>query len=264
MANMKWKRFLMRTVGELASFLSTTNMPRHGYRILMYHAVGTPLVYDKDGIFSIKPWAFKEHMELLASYIEVMVLDLTNQVSRNDSSLKVSITFDDGYKDNLYNAAPILLKYGMPFTVFISPCFLKEPGHVHMTPSELRELASMPNVTIGSHGMNHSSLTECDNSTLKEELSSSKKYLEDCLGKEVKAIAYPYGEVNRRVRASAEEAGYTIGVCSRFGINDNLRDPLLLCRTEIAGPDSGRVFLQKLCGNWDWYSWRRKDPALIY
>jgi hypothetical protein len=35
----------------------------------------------------------------------------------------------------------------------------------------------------------------------------------------------------------------------------------LLCRSDILGVDSVRVFRQKLHGDWDWYGWRRADPA---
>jgi len=74
-------------------------------------------------------------------------------------------------------------------------------------------------------------------------------------------ISYPFGAVDRRVRDTAEKAGYLLAACSRFDINDISRDPFLLCRTEITGNDSVRVFQQKLHGDWDWYRWKRKDPA---
>jgi peptidoglycan/xylan/chitin deacetylase (PgdA/CDA1 family) len=95
------------------------------------------------------------------------------------------------------------------------------------------------------------------------ELVSSKKYIEDLIGGPVTTMSYPFGAVDRRVRDAVKRAGYLLAVCSRFDINDASRDPLLLCRTEITGNDSVRVFKQKLHGDWDWYRWRRRDPALI-
>ena len=131
----------------------------------------------------------------------------------------------------------------------------------YLTPSELQELSSMPSVSIGAHGMTHVPLTECDDCTLMNELVSSKKYIEDLIGRPVTTMSYPFGAVDRRVRDAVKRAGYLLAACSRFDINDASRDPLLLCRTEITGNDSVRVFQQKLHGDWDWYRWRRKDPA---
>jgi hypothetical protein len=85
--------------------------------------------------------------------------------------------------------------------------------------------------------------------------------LEDLLGRPVIALAYPHGSVDHRVRQAAAAAGYQLGACSRSDVNTAGRDPLLLCRTEVVGADSQRVFSQKLNGAWDWTRWRSPDPA---
>ena len=130
-----------------------------------------------------------------------------------------------------------------------------------LAPAEVRELASMPGATIGSHGATHTPLTELDDRALRNELIASKSELENITGRAVNAISYPHGAVDRRVREAAVAAGYTIGACSRFDINSPGRDPLLLCRTDIHAGDSLRIFRQKLHGDWDWYKWRNRDPA---
>jgi peptidoglycan/xylan/chitin deacetylase (PgdA/CDA1 family) len=131
-----------------------------------------------------------------------------------------------------------------------------------LSPAEVRELASMSGVTIGSHGATHTPLTALDDRALREELVKSKSALENIIGRAVDAISYPHGAVDRRVREAAAAAGYTIGACSRFDINSPGRDPLLLCRTDIHACDTLRIFKQKLHGDWDWYKWRDRDPAL--
>jgi len=227
---------------------------------LLYHAVGSRVDHDTYG-FSIRPEMFERHMAALAQAPWVSLVDLHEGLGAR-ASLRVAVTFDDGYKDNLAVAAPILLKLKIPFTVFVTTAFVRSGSSLYLTPAELRELADLPGVTIGSHGMTHIRLAECDDHTLWQELEGSRLMLEDLIGKPVTAITYPRGSVNRRVADMARRAGYTLGACSRFNINDARRDPLLLCRTEVVAADSERVFLQKLWGVWDWQRWRTKDPAI--
>ena len=259
-ASMRWKRIVLRMVSKLSRLSKVSMGPAKGLRILLYHSIGTTLPDDPSSIFSIDIDTFEQHMQALSCCDETLVVKLRD-LSKDADRLKVAVTFDDGYKDNLYSAVPIMLDYNIPFTVFVSPVRIQSNDEKYLTPSELQELSSMPSVSIGTHGMTHVPLTECDDCTLMNELTSSKKYIEDLIGGPVTTMSYPFGAVDRRVRDAVKRAGYLLAVCSRFDINDASRDPLLLCRTEITGNDSVRVFQQKLHGDWDWYRWRRKDPA---
>lgn len=257
----RYKRLASRALSEIVSWKNILSGYKRGLRILLYHAVGTPLLHDSYGI-AISPHLFEQHMALLASNREIQVVDVSNGQSE-ESSLRVAVTFDDGYRDNLTIAAPILMKYQIPFTVFVTSSYiLGRESSYYLSPEELRELAGLPGVTIGSHGVTHVPLATCDDSTLWDELYGSRLWLEDLLGKPVCAISYPHGSVDQRVARAAVKAGYTMGLCSRRDINDTQRDPLLLCRTEIVATDSERVFRQKLYGAWDWNRWLAGNPAL--
>jgi peptidoglycan/xylan/chitin deacetylase (PgdA/CDA1 family) len=258
--NVTWKRTLSRGISEIGAVAERFRGRRLGFRILLYHAVGTRLVHDTYGT-SIRPELFGQQMAILSGEQHLSVVGLMD--SRADSvPLKVAITFDDGYKDNLYTAAPVLMKQGFPFTVFVTSSFLKSGGSDYLTPTELRELAWLSGAEVGSHGVSHVPLTRCDDESLWRELSVSRREIEDVIGKPVTAVAYPHGSVDPRVRDAAAQAGYTVGVCSRFDVNSPERDRLLLCRTEIVAGDTERVFRQKLAGAWDWRRWRSADPAL--
>jgi peptidoglycan/xylan/chitin deacetylase (PgdA/CDA1 family) len=226
----------------------------------MYHAIGTPALSDRLGLFSLSPGLFRQHMERLAAWKEGRVVEFDAAVL-DGNGCRVAITFDDGYLDNLEVAAPILSELGLPFTVFVTSEFVRSGKAGFLSPTALRVLAELPGAQIGAHGANHVALTQCDDTTLRKELTSSRNYLEDVLGCEVRTLAYPYGAADRRVRHAALAAGYFLGACSQAGINAAARDPLLLARTEIVSFDSERVFAQKLHGDWDWYRWRTQDPA---
>jgi len=258
---MNWKRAATRLVSEAYSLAPKRDAPRAGSRILLYHAVGTRLAHDRYGI-SIEPRLFERHMEILAGETQNFHLTTFDDTQNSAATfLPVAVTFDDGYRDNLHVAAPILLKRNIPFTVFVTSSFVGKTSDNYLSAAELKELSALPNVTIGAHGATHIRLAECDDATLQRELSESRRRIEDFIGRPVTTVSYPHGSVNLRVRAAAAEAGYTTGGCSRFDINEAERDRLLLNRCEIVAADSERVFTQKLYGAWDWSRWRNVDPA---
>lgn len=259
---MNLRRSLARTISETVAGLSWWSPPAEGLRVLMYHAIGTPAFGDTLGLFSMLPERFWQHMALLAEWQQgqVVAFDATATAG---TGCRVAITFDDGYLDNLEVVAPILGKLGLPFTVFVTSEFVRNGKSGFLSPDALRALAALPGAQIGAHGANHVDLTQCDEVTLRNELTSSRHYLEDVLGREIRTLAYPYGAVDRRVRDAALAAGYQLGACSLAGINSPARDPLLLARTEIVSFDNERVFAQKLHGDWDWYRWRTQDPACL-
>jgi len=227
---------------------------------MLYHAIGTPALEDPLGIYSIAPELFNQHMRSLAASRNYTIADVFASTEKTNP-LQVAVTFDDGYKDNLYYAAPLLQELKIPFAVFISTAYTQKGSKSFLAPDEIRELARLPGVTIGAHGATHARLTLCDDIKLRNELAGSKGYLEDLLGRPVTSMAYPYGAVDRRVRNATEATGYEVAFCSRFDINQSGRDPLLLCRTDVLGSDTLRVFEQKLHGDWDWYRWRNTDPV---
>lgn len=235
--------------------------PRPGLRILMYHAIGTPIEGDVRGLYNMPFEQFEKQMRYLAQHYKEHLVPLGHTAFKGDS-LGITLTFDDGYRDNLSVAAPLLVELGIPFTVFICTGSVAERKAGFLSPEDVRELAGLPGARIGSHTISHPRLTECDDRQLSEELVGSKLYLEDLLGSKVDLLSYPHGAVNDRVRSMAEKTGYSIGASSRFDINRTVRNTLLLCRTDIWANDDISIFEKKLQGDWDWIRWLSADPSL--
>ena len=257
---MNWKRSISRAISELFAISRKTVGIRRGFRALIYHSVNSMIAQvprnDPRGIFTVHPRLFNVHIKNLVEDSSLSVVNLTEGLVTNSSDMRtIAITFDDGYKDNLYTVAPILVDHGIPFTVFVTSDFIQDENPEFLTPGELRELSKLPGVHIGVHGATHTPLTELDDTMLAKELSSGKKYLEDLTGKEITSISYPHGRVDKRVRDAVKKAGYKLGASSFFGINTASHDLFMLYRTCILGSDSVRVFRQKLRGDWDWYRW---------
>src|SRR6266404_5015149 len=88
--------------------------------ILAYHRVAA-LPFDPQ-LLSVTPDHFAEHLEVLHRYYRPTRLRQLAQTPESgvSSSRAVVITFDDGYADNLYNATPLLERYDVPATVFVT------------------------------------------------------------------------------------------------------------------------------------------------
>ena len=88
--------------------------------ILLYHRV-THLVNDRWEI-AVTPAHFAEHMEILRRWTTVRALSALDPpgVRPNERASTVLVTFDDGYADNLSEALPVLQRFDIPATVFVS------------------------------------------------------------------------------------------------------------------------------------------------
>ena len=88
--------------------------------ILLYHRVTT--VSSDPWSLCVSPRHFSEHLETLHRLGELVPLQhvLTDAARWNSSKPIIALTFDDGYVDNLMIAKPILDRYGVPATVFVT------------------------------------------------------------------------------------------------------------------------------------------------
>ena len=68
--------------------------------------------------------------------------------------------------------------------------------------------AAAAGVEIAAHTRSHPQLDQLPEQLVREELCTSKRWLEDEIGLAVPGLAYPFGYSNARVRRVAREAGY--------------------------------------------------------
>jgi peptidoglycan/xylan/chitin deacetylase (PgdA/CDA1 family)/CelD/BcsL family acetyltransferase involved in cellulose biosynthesis len=87
-------------------------------RILYYHRVND----DADPFFPAMSTArFEREMAYLArNYKVVSLAEMLDRLDAGSPTNLVAITFDDGYQDNYRNAFPILQRYGLPATIFLT------------------------------------------------------------------------------------------------------------------------------------------------
>jgi peptidoglycan/xylan/chitin deacetylase (PgdA/CDA1 family) len=151
-----------------------------------------------------------------------------------------AITFDDGDADTFVSAAPLLREFNCPAIVFVSSSLIGtvwKEGNVKrrmLSPEQLKSLAAMPNIEIGSHGHIHVPMTLRSSADLVEDLDRSKKMLEDMVGREVRYLSYPYGCHNESVMSIVEAAGFV----AAFGCLDVLGGPYAIRRIGVVRHDT--------------------------
>ena len=153
----------------------------------------------------------------------------------------LAVTFDDAFASVHERAEPILTSLGLPASVFVPTAFMshrqplrwdgidqwQQTPHANelqgMDWNDLGELAEL-GWEIGSHTCTHPHLTALDDASVRTELVDSRQQCRANVGSECTAIAYPYGDIDRRVAMIARDAGYQTGGC----LNSNLvpRGPL--------------------------------------
>ena len=104
---------------QLYSFLSRFKKKR-AQVVLMYHRIASPGVDPWE--LSVSPENFEEHLRVLKGYDVISVKALSDILKNNtkNAGSSVAVTFDDGYRDNYLVANPLLQKYNIPATFFIT------------------------------------------------------------------------------------------------------------------------------------------------
>jgi peptidoglycan/xylan/chitin deacetylase (PgdA/CDA1 family) len=195
--------------------------------VLFYHRVADSCPNG----WTMPTRTFAKQIRWLSERFEIVTLAEAQRriASGRNSRPTVSITFDDGYAENMDFAVPLLLREQVPFTYFVSTShvFGSRPfphdvaAGVPLTPnsvSQLRELAAA-GVEIGAHNRNHVHLGTVTHEQLVDEIVGSKHDLEQALEREVRYFAVPYGQRDDLSTAAfqiAYHAGYH-GVCSAYG-----------------------------------------------
>lgn len=127
---------------------------RNKLTIVLYHGVDEARdlgTYNYRKKF-ITPAAFERHLQYYAAHHTVMALDDGVAALRNGTlpPHALVITFDDGYRNNFTHAFPLLKRYSMPATVFVTTNFV-----VHNEPLWVDRLEYAINA-----GMNNASFAE--------------------------------------------------------------------------------------------------------
>ena len=244
--------------------------------ILMYHSISNDEEKDRHPYYKVctRPALFRDHLQVLreegfrvVSLSEALLalqsteLASTARPAHRGERLAV-ITFDDGFRDFLTAAWPVLAEFQYPATVFLATQFIGQQrrsfkGRECLTWDEVRELRRQ-GVHFGSHTISHPQLVDLAEVDFNNELRNSRQIIEHELGESIDTFAHPYAFPSvdtayiRRFRDTLEACGYRLAVTTSLGCSHSGDDPFSLRRLPANSSDNRRLFLAKVHGSYDW------------
>ncbi|MBI4169891.1 MAG: polysaccharide deacetylase family protein [Acidobacteria bacterium] len=250
--------------------------------ILMYHQVGPPVDGMPPRRDCVSPRGFERQVRAIldAGYRVVTLSDLIRTLESGalaDLRRSVVLTFDDGYRGQFAFAYPVLLRYRLPSTFFVTTGLVGKTAfypHLAIGTVPARRGASPPlawlplswdevkemarhGIGIGSHAVTHRSLGRLAGEVSGLEVWLSKESLERRAGIRVDLFAYPFGsqangDFDRLLQDVLRRSGFR-GACTRvIGRCGRGADPLALPRIPMEEGDGPFRVRCKLAGAYDW------------
>lgn len=157
----------------------------------------------------------------------------------------VSITFDDATRSQFTAGFPILVRYGLPATLFVSTGPVDQGDPFFMNWDEVR-LVAAAGWEIGAHTVTHRALPTLDDVTVVGELALARDRIEREVGTVPRTFASPFGEYDERTLAHIARyfPHHVRAWGDQAGKNPHSVDPLHIERVNV----DGTLTAYEVCG----------------
>lgn len=224
---------------------------RAGIVVLIHHRVGG----GSHSRVDLEPSEFEAQLDHLVQHHRVLSLDdAVASLSGGRSEPGVVLTFDDGTADFVDHAVPMLVRYGVPTTLFTATSFIESGeafpwGAPPASWSGLADAVSTGLVSVGSHTHSHRLLRGVPAEVASDEIGRSVDLIAERLGAVPQHFAYPKAVLGshaaeRVVRERFRSAAVAGNGSNRAGHVDLHR----LRRTPVQSGDSAPVFARQAEG----------------
>ncbi len=182
--------------------------------VLVYHGVGSDA--DDPARLLVAPDRLESHVRYLQRRgYRFLTAEELLELGRPSARTAV-LTFDDGFRNWLSEAVPLLNRLGVRATFYVCPGMFggqhwQVPGEAGRLLDEagVRALADA-GMELGSHSLSHPDLRKLDDGELAAELRESKEAVERITGSPCRTFAYPFGLYDETVTQAVAEAGYEL------------------------------------------------------
>ena len=208
--------------------------------ILMYHYISAPPPgADRYRIdLSVTPQDFERQLQHLASngYTTISLYELYAHLTlgRSLPPRPVVLTFDDGYRDHYEHAFPLLKKYGMRGTFFITTDFINFGNPNHLTWEMVKEM-SAAGMDIESHARTHRDLRNRDFQFLVWEILGPIEQIAAHTGKRPRFFCYPSGRYDQAVIRMLRSVETWGAVTTEHGATHTLANAMTWRRLRVHG-----------------------------
>jgi peptidoglycan/xylan/chitin deacetylase (PgdA/CDA1 family) len=221
------------TKGEAAA------LPPRSVPILTFHAID-----DEPSPISFSPNAFPQALgRLVEGRFQTIGLPQAVQAVAGRAlapERSCVITFDDGYQSVYEAAFPMLQRYGLTATVFLTvgegaarSAQTRLPqlnNRAMLSWAEIHEMRRY-GIEFGAHTLTHPDLRTIPLDRARVEIEGSKQVIEDALGSPVASFAYPFGRSTPQVRALTK-ANFACACTDDLGIAGRQSDPYRIARVD--------------------------------
>lgn len=226
--------------------------------VLLYHSV--PRTAESVDRYAVPYEQFMAHLDAIVDSGRVAITIGHLAAGLRDERLlpdrAVAITFDDGYDDTLA-AIELLCERGLRASVYVTTGQIGARSMIGR--DQLRLLADRPDaVELGAHSVTHPHLDELSLSEMESEVSSSKRQLEQLLGRPVETFAYPYGAYDRRVREAVIAAGFQSAAAVKNALSHREDDPWAIARWTVRSVTGAQQIARILDGRGVPRAWRHE------
>lgn len=201
--------------------------------VLMYHRFNHPEYSDT----SISKEKFEKQIKFLINQ-KIEILPLTDLLKyfedQKDLPKKsVFITIDDAYKSFYQHAFPLLKKYKLPFSIFVSSKYISDDKKTDFMSWEmLKEITNNKGLVL-NHSKSHKSFLDLEINELQKEVIENQIIINERLGQQPMIFSYPYGESSIEVETKIKEFGYKIAFSQHSSPISNNNNRLRLPRYSL-------------------------------
>jgi len=228
----------------------------------MYHSIASMPKGTVMRSLHVPPKLFKLQMWLLKTlgYQGLSMGKLQPYLTGKKQGKVVGITFDDGFKNNLTHALPILQKFNFSATNYIISQNIGGINHWDINKGIPKNLLMNENevkqwidggMEIGSHTQSHVRLAEIDIKSATKEINQSKLDLEKQFNCSIEHFCYPYGSYNNNIIDIVIKASYKTATTVDRGRANYKTHLLELPRIFITHRTFPHLFLIKLFGKYE-------------